>query len=95
MENSEGDQQQFGTQEGRDGYDFIEWAAKQKWCSGKVGLFGNSGVAMSQWRIAAENPPHLTCIAPWEATGDQYRESLMEGGIPWIIWWFYSSSCTR
>ena len=80
--NSEGDQQQFGTQEGRDGYDFIEWAATQDWCNGKVAMFGNSGVAMSQWRIAAENPPHLTCIAPWEATGDQYRESIMEGGIP-------------
>ena len=80
--NSEGDQQQFGTQEGRDGYDFIEWAAKQEWCNGKVAMFGNSGVAMSQWRIAAEQPPHLTCIAPWEATGDQYRESIMEGGIP-------------
>ncbi|MDD3392609.1 MAG: CocE/NonD family hydrolase [Bacilli bacterium] len=83
--NSEGDQQQFGTQEGRDGYDFIEWAATQKWCTGKVALFGNSGVAMSQWRIAAEEPPHLTCIAPWEATGDQYRESLLEGGIPGLF----------
>ncbi len=80
--NSEGDQQQFSTQEGRDGYDFIEWAAKEKWCNGKIALFGNSGVAMSQWRIAAECPPHLVCIAPWEATGDQYRESIMEGGIP-------------
>jgi len=80
--NSEGDQQQFSTQEGRDGYDFIEWAATQKWCNGKVAMFGNSGVAMSQWRIAAECPPHLVCIAPWEATGDQYRESIMEGGIP-------------
>ena len=80
--NSEGDFQQFGTQDGRDGYDFIEWAAKQRWCTGKIAMFGNSGVAMSQWRVAAECPPHLTCIAPWEATGDQYRESIMEGGIP-------------
>lgn len=80
--NSEGDFQQFGTQDGRDGYDFIEWAAEQKWCNGKVAMFGNSGVAMSQWRVAAECPPHLVCIAPWEATGDQYRESIMEGGIP-------------
>jgi len=79
--NSEGDLQCFGTQEGRDGYDFIEWAAKQPWCTGKVALFGNSGVGMSQWRIAAEQPPHLACMAPWEATGDMYRESLKEGGI--------------
>lgn len=79
--NSEGDLQCFGTQEGRDGYDFIEWAAAQPWCTDKVALFGNSGVAMSQWRIAAECPPHLACIAPWEATGDIYRESIREGGI--------------
>ena len=45
-------------------------------------MSGNSGVAMTQWRIAAEQPPHLTCIAPWEGTGDLYRESLYEGGIP-------------
>ena len=83
--NSEGDFQCFGTQDGRDGYDFIEWAATQPWCSGKIATFGNSGVAMSQWRIAAEQPPHLTCIAPWEATGDMYRESLMEGGIPGLF----------
>ncbi len=79
---SEGDINIFGTQDGRDGYDFIEWLATQHWCSGKIALFGNSGVAMVQWRIAAEQPPHLTCIAPWEGTGDLYRESICEGGIP-------------
>jgi uncharacterized protein len=79
---SQGDINMFGTQDGRDGYDFVEWLATQHWCSGKVGMGGNSGVAMTQWRIAAEQPPHLTCIAPWEGTGDLYRESLYEGGIP-------------
>lgn len=79
---SEGDFIQFGTQDGRDGYDFIEWIAAQPWCNGRVGLAGNSCVAMTQWRIAAEQPPHLACIAPWEGTSDLYRESLFEGGIP-------------
>ncbi len=78
---SEGDANFFGTQDGRDGHDFIEWVATQHWCNGKVTLFGNSGVAMVQWRIAAEQPPHLVCIAPWEATGDFYRESQFDGGI--------------
>jgi predicted acyl esterase len=78
---SEGDIQYFNSQDGRDGYDFIEWLATQHWCNGKIGMFGNSGVAMPQWRIAAEQPPHLACIAPWEGTGDMYRESHFEGGI--------------
>ena len=78
---SEGDVNCFGTQDARDGYDFIEWVAQQPWCNGKVGMGGNSAVAMSQWRIAAECPPHLACIAPWEGTSDIYRESIFEGGI--------------
>src|SRR4030042_690655 len=56
---SQGDINVFGTQDGRDGYDFVEWVAAQHWSNGKAGLFGNSGVAMPQWRIAAEQPPHL------------------------------------
>jgi len=79
---SEGDLKFHGEQSGLDGYDFIEWIATQHWCNGKVGMSGNSGLAMAQWRIAATNPPHLACIAPWEATGDYYREGLMDGGIP-------------
>ncbi len=81
---SEGDVSFFGTQDGRDGHDLIEWLADQWWCSGKVGMGGNSAVAMTQWRIAAEQPPHLACIAPWEGTTDIFRESLYEGGIPAI-----------
>lgn len=79
---SEGDINMFGTQDAKDGYDFIEWIATQSWCSGRVGMGGNSCVAMTQFRVAAQQPPHLTCIAPWEATTDIYRESIFEGGIP-------------
>lgn len=81
---SEGDVSIFGSQDARDGYDFIEWIAQQHWCNGKVGMAGNSAVAMTQWRIAAQQPPHLVCIAPWEGTSDIYRESMFEGGIPAI-----------
>lgn len=79
--NSEGNVSNFGVQDGRDGYDFIEWAARQEWCNGRMGMFGNSALAMTQYRIAAEQPPHLACIAPWEGTGDLYRESIAFGGI--------------
>lgn len=79
---SEGDINMFGTQDAQDGYDFIEWLATQHWCNGRIGMGGNSCVAMTQVRIAALQPPHLACIAPWEATCDIYRESIYEGGIP-------------
>ena len=80
--NSEGDVEFFGTSEGRDGYDVIEALSAMDWCNGKVGMCGNSYLSMCQWKIAAQQPPHLACIAPWEGTADLYREWLFEGGIP-------------
>lgn len=79
---SEGDSEMFSPQDAQDGYDFIEWCAQQPWCNGKVGMGGNSAVAMTQVRIAAQQPPHLACIAPWEMSADIYRESMYEGGVP-------------
>ncbi len=80
--NSEGNFIHLGAQNGRDGHDAVEWVAAQPWSSGKVGLYGNSALAMCQWAIAAEQPPHLTCIAPWEGGTDLYREYLTDNGIP-------------
>jgi len=79
---SGGDIQFFGPQEGRDGYDVIEWVAAQEWSNGKVGLAGNSWLAIAQWFIAAERPPHLAAIAPWEGLFDLYRHDVQRGGIP-------------
>lgn len=79
---SEGDVELLTPQDAYDGYDFIEWAAEQPWCTGKIGMSGNSMVAMTQLRIAAQQPPHLAAIAPWEASTDIYRDSIYEGGIP-------------
>ena len=78
---SEGVMAILGTQEAEDGYDTIEFLAKQEWCNGKVGLVGNSHLAIAQWFIAAQNPPSLACIAPWEGCGDLYREQFCRGGI--------------
>lgn len=75
---------QFGLQDAQDGYDFIEWVAAQDWCNGRVAMSGSSALAISQYHIAAQQPPHLACIAPWEGMSDMYRESLYEGGIPCI-----------
>ena len=52
------------TQEGRDGYDTIEWAARQPWSNGSVGTFGLSYPGAVQWLAAVESPPHLEAMVP-------------------------------
>lgn len=79
---SEGDTTMIGSQEGQDGYDLIEWIAEQEWSNGKTALTGTSYLAFSQWYIAAEQPPHLTCINPTEGLADGYRDLAYIGGIP-------------
>jgi putative CocE/NonD family hydrolase len=49
---------------GIDGYDAVEWIAKQKWCNGKVATMGGSYKGMDQWLIAKNHPPHLVTMAP-------------------------------
>lgn len=80
--NSEGRLVFWGKQDGEDGHDAVEWIGQRSWSNGRVGMFGNSGLAMCQWFIAAEQPKHLACIAPWEGTSDMYREFVSENGIP-------------
>jgi len=65
----------------RDFHDAIEWAAAQPWSSGKVGLLGISYYAAGQWMIAAERPPHLAAMLPWQGTYDFYRDRCRQGGI--------------
>lgn len=79
---SEGDIVMLGSQEHEDCYDYIEWLAEQDWCNGKLALTGTSYLAMTQWGIAAERPPHLACINPTEGLQDAYRDWSNRGGIP-------------
>ncbi|MGX6605299.1 CocE/NonD family hydrolase [Micromonosporaceae bacterium Da 78-11] len=80
--NCEGDSVLWDRQEGRDCYDLVEWLAEQDWCTGKVGMSGTSYLAVSQWFTAAEQPPHLVAINPWEGVSDVYRDLVMRGGMP-------------
>jgi uncharacterized protein len=79
---SQGDIHFWGRQDGMDGYDVIEWLGAQPWCNGKIGMSGNSWLTIAQWFIAAEQPPHLAAIAPWEGWTDFYRCDVVRGGIP-------------
>ena len=50
--------------EGRDGYDVVEWLAKQPWCDGKVAMWGGSYAGYDQWATLQSFPPHLATIVP-------------------------------
>jgi len=64
----------------RDGYDTVEWAAAQPWCSGKIGMFGSSYVGATQWQAAKARPPHLTALMP-RVTASNYHEGwAYQGG---------------
>ncbi len=51
-------------QEAQDGYDVVEWLAKQPYCNGKVGMWGGSYAGYDQWATAKSRPPHLSTIVP-------------------------------
>lgn len=61
--NSEGRFEPFAN-EGRDGYDVVEWMAKQPWSNGKVTMWGGSYAGFDQWCTLKEFPPHLRTIVP-------------------------------
>ncbi len=69
----------LGSQEAEDGYDVVEAVAKLDWCNGNIGMAGNSYLAISQWFTAAQQPPSLRPIAPWEGLSDLYREQFCRG----------------
>jgi len=78
---SPGDTGVKSMQEAVDYYDAIEWAARQNWSTGKIGLAGVSYYAITQMTVAGLQPPHLTTMIPWAGHGDEYREGTFQGGI--------------
>ncbi|MEO7143174.1 MAG: CocE/NonD family hydrolase [Bryobacteraceae bacterium] len=75
--------------EGKDGYDTIEWAAAQPWSDGKVGTFGASYLAWDQYCAAMYRPPHLSAMFALVGGANFYDEYGYLGGVPnlgWPIW---------
>ena len=66
--NSEGDYMPF-EKDGGDGYDAINWIAKQQWCNGKIGMMGGSYRGMVQWFTLKEKPKALKTIVPTASVG--------------------------
>jgi uncharacterized protein len=64
----------------RDGYDVVEWLAKQDWSTGKIGTFGSSQGGYAQNYLAVTRPPHLVCQYMTDTGLSLFHEGYRIGG---------------
>ena len=62
-----------------DGYDSVEWAAKQPWSNGQVGITGGSALGITSNAAAMAAPPHLKAAYVVVAPYDNLQNSYMGG----------------
>jgi len=65
--------------EAQDGYDTVEWVARQPWCNGNVGVAGSSAPGISTYAAASQKPPHLKAIFAQGAASDFFNDIFYEG----------------
>src|SRR5258708_18573543 len=63
-----------------DGYDTVEWIAKQSWSNGKVGMVGASALGITANLAAMAAPPHLVAAYVIVAPYDQLLNTF-PGGV--------------
>src|SRR5215472_11704745 len=66
---------------GRAGAQVVEWAARQPWSTGHVGMFGSSWTGITQLGVASFRPKGLDAITPFHVAGDLYRDVGYPGGV--------------
>jgi putative CocE/NonD family hydrolase len=93
--NSGGEFEPFAN-EGKDGYDVVEWLAKQAFCNGKVTMWGGSYAGFDQWTVLKEFPPHLVTIVPAAAAhpGVDFPFQYNIFGAYDLQWLSYTSGVT-
>lgn len=64
-----------------DGYDTVEWVAKQSWSNGKVGMTGVSAMGITANQASITAPPHLTAMFVQLAPASAYQHAIYTGGI--------------
>jgi putative CocE/NonD family hydrolase len=89
---SEGVWDPFTAKHKTDGYDLVEWIAKQDWSNGRVGMIGGSYGGWTQWWTASAVPPSLKAIAPQVAPPDHFYNAPYQEGVlvgwtqDWAAW---------
>jgi hypothetical protein len=70
----------LGWGELQDGYDTVEWLAKQPWSTGKIGTFGSSQAGFAQNFLAVTQPPHLVAQYMIDTGLSLFQEGYRIGG---------------
>jgi uncharacterized protein len=65
-----------------DGYDTVEWVAKQPWSNGRVGITGASALGITANMAAIAAPPHLVAayviVSPSERSDNSYMGGVLK-----------------
>jgi uncharacterized protein len=92
-------QGQFGyMRDGPDGRDVVEWAARQPWSDGKVGMRGASYSGTIPWLTAKLKPPHLRCINANASVASPFHGPPYMGGAfmqEWALGWIANFTVPR
>ena len=67
---------EYTAQELQDAVEVIEWAAKQPWCNGNVGMMGISWGGFNGLQVAALAPEPLKAVITLCSTVDRYADDI-------------------
>jgi putative CocE/NonD family hydrolase len=72
-----------------DGFDTLNWCAKQEWSNGELGTIGASYQAWNQWATATLNPPNLRAMVCRVALPDPVLNVPFQNGalVLWMAEW--------
>lgn len=65
---------EYALQEQEDALEVLAWIRRQRWCSGKMGMWGSSYSGMTALQLAARRPKGLSAIITQCATDDRYTD---------------------
>ena len=83
---SQGCLDHLGPKDARDLEQVVEWAARQPWSNGRVGMTGHSYVGSTPSVAAAQNPRGLATIVPSAGLASMYHHQF-QGGVPYMLQW--------
>ena len=74
---------EYAEREQQDGFEAVEWLARQGFCNGKVGMIGGSYGGFTSVQVAALQPRGLATIIPIYFTDDRYTDDCHYRGGAW------------